>query len=183
MMHRMCWPPVPDHAPASLDVTDKRDRPSKSSGPLQELIQGPRLHQDGAVQMLRLRTQRPLPIWRPILSALNQSPAPDQLTITTGRPETRAKSGFGVLNAQEPNRQQREKCGESDAGNEVRDEVALKSAWRKTAPTPAFQAAKSPTENGWALGKWWSWRELNPRPQAFFAQFYMCSRLFGSRLP
>jgi len=23
---------------------------------------------------------------------------------------------------------------------------------------------------------------LNPRPQAFFAQFYMCSRLIGSRL-
>jgi hypothetical protein len=27
------------------------------------------------------------------------------------------------------------------------------------------------------LGDWWSWRELNPRPQAFFAQFYMFSRL------
>ena len=26
-------------------------------------------------------------------------------------------------------------------------------------------------------GDWWSWRELNPRPQAFFEQFYMCSRL------
>lgn len=24
---------------------------------------------------------------------------------------------------------------------------------------------------------WWSWRDLNPRPQAFFVQFYMCSRL------
>ncbi len=24
---------------------------------------------------------------------------------------------------------------------------------------------------------WWSWRELNPRPQAIFVQFYMCSRL------
>ena len=24
---------------------------------------------------------------------------------------------------------------------------------------------------------WWSWGDLNPRPQAFFAQFYMCSRL------
>jgi hypothetical protein len=41
---------------------------------------------------------------------------------------------------------------------------------------------KSPTDKGWALGEWWSWRELNPRPQAFFAQFYMCSRLIGSRL-
>ena len=26
-------------------------------------------------------------------------------------------------------------------------------------------------------GMWWSWRELNPRPQAIFVQFYMCSRL------
>jgi len=25
---------------------------------------------------------------------------------------------------------------------------------------------------------WWSWRDLNPRPQAFFEQFYMCSHLF-----
>ena len=25
---------------------------------------------------------------------------------------------------------------------------------------------------------WWSWRELNPRPQAFSAQFYMFSALF-----
>ena len=28
-------------------------------------------------------------------------------------------------------------------------------------------------------GDWWSWAESNRRPQAFFAQFYMCSRLFG----
>jgi len=28
------------------------------------------------------------------------------------------------------------------------------------------------------FGIWWSWGDLNPRPQAFFAQFYMCSRLF-----
>ena len=26
-------------------------------------------------------------------------------------------------------------------------------------------------------GRWWSWGDLNPRPQAFFEQFYMCSRL------
>jgi hypothetical protein len=26
-------------------------------------------------------------------------------------------------------------------------------------------------------GEWWSWGDLNPRPQAFFEQFYMCSRL------
>jgi len=30
---------------------------------------------------------------------------------------------------------------------------------------------------GFLGGMWWSWRELNPRPQAIFVQFYMCSRL------
>jgi len=30
---------------------------------------------------------------------------------------------------------------------------------------------------GWDFGGWWSWGDLNPRPQAFFEQFYMCSRL------
>ena len=27
------------------------------------------------------------------------------------------------------------------------------------------------------LDEWWSWGELNPRPQAVFVQFYMRSRL------
>ena len=27
------------------------------------------------------------------------------------------------------------------------------------------------------LDSWWSWRELNPRPQAFFGQIYMFSGL------
>ena len=26
--------------------------------------------------------------------------------------------------------------------------------------------------------EWWSWRELNPRPQAFIGQIYMFSDLF-----
>lgn len=26
--------------------------------------------------------------------------------------------------------------------------------------------------------EWWSWGDLNPRPQAFFAQIYMFSDLF-----
>ncbi len=28
------------------------------------------------------------------------------------------------------------------------------------------------------IGKWWSWGELNPRPQAFVGQIYMFSALF-----
>ena len=42
---------------------------------------------------------------------------------------------------------------------------------------------KRPTGEPVGLVWWWSWRELNPRPQAFFAQFYMFSRLLWISLP
>jgi len=37
---------------------------------------------------------------------------------------------------------------------------------------------KIPNSDELGIVYWWSWGDLNPRPQAFFAQFYMCSRLF-----
>jgi hypothetical protein len=40
-----------------------------------------------------------------------------------------------------------------------------------------FQAKKSPTVTGWAFDEWWSWGDLNPRPQALFGQIYMFSGL------
>lgn len=30
----------------------------------------------------------------------------------------------------------------------------------------------------WRCFEWWSWRELNPRPQVFAGQIYMFSALF-----
>ena len=39
------------------------------------------------------------------------------------------------------------------------------------------QAKKIPTDEGWDFGYWWSRRELNPRPQILYCQFYVCSRL------
>ena len=36
---------------------------------------------------------------------------------------------------------------------------------------------KIPNSDELGICIWWSWRELNPRPQAIFVQFYMCSRL------
>jgi hypothetical protein len=36
---------------------------------------------------------------------------------------------------------------------------------------------EGPTDNSWAYGIWWSWRDLNPRPQAIFEQIYMFSGL------
>lgn len=55
--------------------------------------------------------------------------------------------------------------------------MALATPRPETAPTLAFRAEKNPTDKGWVFGKWWSWRELNPRPQAFFIRFYMLSLL------
>jgi hypothetical protein len=61
-------------------------------------------------------------------------------------------------------------------------EGAVKRQKPGTAPTLGERAKKIPTDKGWDFTLWWSWRELNPRPQAFFVQFYMCSRLIKSRL-
>jgi len=36
---------------------------------------------------------------------------------------------------------------------------------------------KSQPDKGWDFTLWWSWRELNPRPQAFTGQIYMFSGL------
>ena len=57
--------------------------------------------------------------------------------------------------------------------------IAEKSQGKRrkcASPLKIFQK-KSPTENSWAFYVWWSWGDLNPRPQTFFEQFYMCSRL------
>lgn len=37
---------------------------------------------------------------------------------------------------------------------------------------------KKPQPHGLGFCDWWSWRELNPRPQALFGQIYMFSVLF-----
>ena len=39
------------------------------------------------------------------------------------------------------------------------------------------KAARMFHTGGFFAVGWWSWGDLNPRPQAFFEQFYMCSRL------
>ena len=53
---------------------------------------------------------------------------------------------------------------------------------RKASPRMAriqgLPGKKKGTEKSQSPDGWWSWRELNPRPQAFFEQFYMRSVLF-----
>lgn len=65
----------------------------------------------------------------------------------------------------------------SDAEKGVDGKVALTGTSPGSAPTLGLRPRKSPTENSWALGVWWSWRDLNPRPQAIFEQIYMFSGL------
>ncbi len=47
----------------------------------------------------------------------------------------------------------------------------------------AWKKARSFIENNLALREWWSWGDLNPRPQAFVAQIYMFSGLIWISLP
>lgn len=56
--------------------------------------------------------------------------------------------------------------------------VALARPGPETAPTLGERAKKIPTDKGWDFGYWWSWGDLNPRPQIFLAQIYMFSVLF-----
>ena len=82
------------------------------------------------------------------------------------------------MDGQEASRERREKNRYVEAAGRRFGKGAVKRQVPETAPTLAFRAEKSPTDKGWALGKWWSWRELNPRPQALFGQIYMFSVLF-----
>ena len=81
------------------------------------------------------------------------------------------------MDGQEASRERREKNRYVEAAGRRFGKGAVKRQVPETAPTLAFRAEKSPTDKGWALGKWWSWGDLNPRPQAFFAQIYMFSGL------
>lgn len=56
--------------------------------------------------------------------------------------------------------------------------IALRwMAGRLALTQPSLAGMLALTTNILPMLVWWSWGELNPRPQAFFAQFYMCSRL------
>ena len=69
------------------------------------------------------------------------------------------------------NRERKTARNRAVLGDSVRRSVA------RTRASTGDSGRKKPTENGWFLEKWWSWRELNPRPQAFFGQIYMFSGL------
>ena len=64
-------------------------------------------------------------------------------------------------------------CG-NRAGKRTAAEATLATSLRFSL---GERAKKIPTDKGWDFEYWWSWRDLNPRPQAIFEQIYMFSGL------
>ena len=109
--------------------------------------------------------------------SLSRSRAPEQAKKQTDGPQTRADPPLRALNAQEGNREQKEKNGGMHAWNEDFWRSVLNRPRPQTAPTLGNGQKKSQPDKGWDFTLWWSWRELNPRPQAFIGQTYMFSGL------
>jgi hypothetical protein len=95
--------------------------------------------------------QRPAAARRFLRHSLSRSRPLEQAKKQTDGPQTRANTRLRALNAQE-----------DKAGNRA---------------NIGGTGKKNPTDKGWDFKLWWTWRDLNPRPQTFFEQFYMCSRL------
>ena len=55
--------------------------------------------------------------------------------------------------------------------------VRVRKADGQSAPLLGAKTKKKRTESFSPLDEWWSWGDLNPRPQAFFGQIYMFSGL------
>ena len=81
---------------------------------------------------------------------------PDQLGTSISSLETRINLGCEVVNAHRHNREQRQKCRETDSRNGIKASATLTGKMPETAPTLVRRAGKSPAENGWALGLWWA---------------------------
>ena len=83
-------------------------------------------------------------------------------------------AGKWVANAREANREQREKMAENTTQT---GGLGWWTLARECAVSLGEQAKKIPTDKSWDFNIWWSWGDLNPRPQAFFGQIYMFSGL------
>ena len=84
---------------------------------------------------------------------------------------------LGVRNA-ERNGRKREKQAKNRPGGALGEVRKFPQEPARTRGNTLQQTKKIPNSDELGICIWWSWGDLNPRPQAFFAQFYMCSRLF-----
>ncbi len=105
--------------------------------------------------------------------SLSRSRPLEQAKKQTDGPQTRVNPRLRALNAQEGNREQREKNGGMRAWNGDFRRAVLKWQEAETAPTQGERAKKSQPDKGWDFTLWWRWRELNPRPQILRFRYYM----------
>ena len=97
-------------------------------------------------------------------------------------PESTAQNGSPKSNVYRKNfsrrqrRTQREKRQNTRPERRLPEGDAQETEARNRATTKGTRK-KVPTDKGWDFKLWWSWRELNPRPQAFIGQIYMFSGL------
>ncbi len=84
---------------------------------------------------------------------------------------------FPCAGGAERNGHKREKQAENRLGGLVGEVHNFPQGPATTRGNTRQRTKKNPNSDELGFGYWWSWRDLNPRPQAFFVQFYMCSRL------
>ena len=69
------------------------------------------------------------------------------------------------------------KIGPSAGLKEPTEASCIRKAMPGKAQTLGLPGKKKGTEKVQSPSEWWSWRDLNPRPQALFGQIYMFSGL------
>ena len=77
----------------------------------------------------------------------------------------------------ERNGQKRENQAQNRPGSGEGEVRKFPHEATRTRGSTRERTRKIPNSDELGIVYWWSWRDLNPRPQAFSEQFYMCSRL------
>ena len=83
---------------------------------------------------------------------------------------------LGVRNA-ERNGRKREKQAKNRPGGALGEVRKFPQEPARTRGNTLQQTKKIPNSDELGICIWWSRRELNPRPQILYCQFYVCSRL------
>ena len=101
------------------------------------------------------------------------NPSTPESTAQNGSPKS---NGYRKNFSRRQRRTQREKRQITCPERRLPEGDAQETKARNRATTKGTRK-KVPTDKGWDFKLWWSWRELNPRPQAFIGQIYMFSGL------
>ena len=77
----------------------------------------------------------------------------------------------------ERNRRKRENQAQNQPGGAVGEVRKFPHEPATTTGNTRQRSKKNPNSDELGFVYWWSWGDLNPRPQAFFGQIYMFSGL------